>query len=867
MFYVIPTIPKSSLPAGVSAGQIAKIGEDALKKSGLSDFWWVILVLIAVACGFFIIRLIARGIYSKLSSFQKKIMLVTLPKEAQFKEKAGELTVSKNHELIGVAETLYSSLANLKQHFGLKEWFLGMGKEFAFEIIAQKEKIAFYIIAPAEWQRFFEEQIHAQYPSAQIEEVIDYNIFSPRGAVRGASLRFLKPNFFPIKTYKKSDSDPLNSITQALSKIPPEDGGAIQIILRPATKKWGSFGLKVVRDIQAGKSFGEAMGGEGFIKFLGSVLLFFQTKKSNDGEIKQPKTLSSSEQEMIKSIEEKATKAAFEANIRVMVSAPNKETADIYLENILNAFSQFNIYNFGNQFVKSTSGINKLVTQFIFRTFNEGDSVVLNTEELASVFHFPTPYIETPNILWLMARKAPAPLEMPEDGVVLGKNIYRGKETIVRMDAEARRRHLYCLGQTGTGKSTFLQELIKQDIKNGEGVCVIDPHGELVEAILPYIPEDRADDVIYYNPADFERPMGLNLLEYDPKYPEQKTFVINEMISIFDKLYDLKATGGPMFEQYMRNAMMLVMEHPESGSTLMEIPRVLADEEFRRLKLKNCKNQVVRDFWIKEAEKAGGEAALSNMTPYITSKLTSFISNDVMRMIIGQQKSAFNLREVMDNRKILLLNLSKGRLGEQNAYLLGMVLVGKIWAAALSRADMPMEQRQDFFLYIDEFQNFTTDTLNSILSEARKYRLSLHIAHQFIGQLVKSGDTRFRDAIFGNVGTQVCFRIGPDDAEFMEKQFSPVFGSHDLINLSNFHAYIKLLLAGQISRPFNMEIYRHWETESKKYMQMLGLKSNVKVAEAIKEISRLKYGRDRLVVEQEIQSRTEIEEEEEKDEE
>jgi hypothetical protein len=863
MFQLPLSIPTSTMPAaGVSPEQIAKIGEEAIKKSGMAQFWWAVLIVGLLVVGFFILRTILRAVYGKISGFQKKVMLVTLPKEAQLKEKAAEVTVSKIHELIGVAETFYSALSGLKARGGLKDWFLGAGKEFAFDLIVHNGKIAFYIITPTEWQQFFEQQIHAQYPMAQVEEVVDYNIFSPQGVVRGATLRFARPYFFPIKTYKKSESDLLNALTQALSKIASGDGAGIQLILRPAPKGWGSYGLKVAKQLQEGKSLSDITGGVGFLKFLGGVLSFLQTKKTEEGSKEPAKPLSQTEQEMIKGIEEKASKAAFEANINIIASAPNQQTADVYLGNIINAFSQYNIYNFGNEFRKIYPNINKLVTRFVFRYFSDANKIILNTEELASIFHFPTPYIETPNILWLVARKAPAPLDMPEEGMVLGRNLYRGKETIVRMDKEARRRHLYAIGQTGTGKSTFFQELIKQDIKDGEGVCVIDPHGDLIEDVLSYVPENRVDDVIYYNPADFERPMGLNLLEYDPKFPEQKTFVINEMINIFDKLYDLRQTGGPMFEQYMRNAMLLVMEHPESGSTLMEIPKVLADEDFRRYKLSKCKNQVTRDFWIKEAEKAGGDAALSNMTPYITSKLNPFISSDIMRPIISQQKTAFNLREIMDNRKILLLNLSKGLIGDYNAYLLGMVLVGKIWAAALSRADMPMEQRQDFYLYIDEFQNFTTDTIISILSEARKYRLSLNITHQFIAQLVRPNDTKIRDAVFGNVGTQICFRIGPEDAEFMEKQYAPVFNAHDLINLSNFHAYVKLLIAGQTSRPFNMEIYRHWEPWSKKYEQALGLKKNLKVAEAIKEISRLKYGKDRNLVEQEILKRAEMIEEE-----
>ncbi|MCX6780584.1 MAG: TraM recognition domain-containing protein, partial [Candidatus Magasanikbacteria bacterium] len=300
---------------------------------------------------------------------------------------------------------------------------------------------------------------------------------------------------------------------------------------------------------------------------------------------------------------------------------------------------------------------------------------------------------------------------------------------------------------------------------------------------------------------------------------------------------------GPMFEQYMRNAMLLLMEDPESGSTLMEVPKLLADEDFRRFKLSKCHNPVVYDFWVKEAQKAGGEASLQNMVPYITSKLTQFVSNDYMRPIIGQQTSAFNFREVMDKRKILLVKLSKGKIGDMNAYLLGMVLVGKILMAALSRTDSSKDDRPDFYLYIDEFQNFITDSIATILSEARKYRLNLIIAHQYVGQLTQNNDTKIRDAIFGNVGTMVSFRIGAEDGEFLQKEFAPTFTGYDLVNIENRTAYIKLLINGTAGKPFNMGINKFPER-------------NYELAEAIRQLARLKQGKDRVLVEEEIRART-----------
>jgi len=545
---------------------------------------------------------------------------------------------------------------------------------------------------------------------------------------------------------------------------------------------------------------------------------------------------------MLKSVEKKANKAGLEINVRIVVSAQDKDKAKSYLNNIVNSFSQYNNYKYGNAFKQIKTGSSRVVHDFVYRNLDPKKSFILNTEEMASVYHLPLSTNKTPNINWLTAKKAPAPASVPKEGILLGKNNYRGEETEIRMKKADRRRHVYEIGKTGTGKSYFMTNMAIQDIINGEGVCLLDPHGDLIEDVLEYIPKERAEDVIYFNPADTERPMGLNLLQYDPNYPEQKSFLVNEMINIFDKLYDLGKTGGPMFEQYMRNACLLIMDHPESGSTLMEVPKVLSDTEFRRFKLSKCKNQVVKDFWIKQAEKAGGEASLENVVPYVASKLTPFVSNDILRPIIGQQKSAFDMRKIMDEKKILLVNLSKGKIGEKNAYLLGLVLVGRILMAALGRTDMPEDKRKDFYLYIDEFQNFITDSINTILAEARKYRLDLIMAHQFIGQLSSGQDNSIRDSIFGNVGTTVAFNVGVEDAEFLEKQFKPVFNAYDLSNIERFNAYIKLLVDNQNLEPFNISSYQRRP-------------GNKKIGEAVKRLSRLKYGRDRRAIERDLSIR------------
>ncbi|MDP3794238.1 MAG: type IV secretion system DNA-binding domain-containing protein, partial [Candidatus Uhrbacteria bacterium] len=573
---------------------------------------------------------------------------------------------------------------------------------------------------------------------------------------------------------------------------------------------------------------------------------FAATAKPSEKKPEETYRLSPLEEEMVKGLEEKSSKGGLDVNIRVMVCSQSPETAQRYLNDILNAYGQYSIYEYGNSFDKNMPRFQtSIIREFIYRQFDERHSLVLNAEEMASLFHMPLPITETPKIIWLLSRKAIPPSNLPTEGVLLGYSEYRGHRYAVRMKQPDRRRHMYIIGKSGSGKSVLMASIIKQDIEEGRGVCVIDPHGELVDECLEYVPKERADDVILVDPGDYERPIGLNMLEYDQRHPQLRTFVINEMLKIFDKLYDLKATGGPMFETYMRNAILLLMEHPESGMSLMDIPRVLADEDFRNFKLSHCQSQEVKDFWQKEALKAGGEASLANMVPYITSKLSSFIYNDYMRPIIGQQKSAFNFFDAMNSQKIILVRLSKGKIGDLNAYLLGMIIVGKILDGALARGDMDPKDRKDFYLYIDEFQNFLTDSISVILSEARKYGLNLVIAHQFIGQLVQGSnkDTAIRDAIFGNVGSMCSFRIGPEDAEFLVKEYAPVFSEYDLVNVEAFTCNAKILIDNTASRPFNMKPVMPPRPENKD------------LANTIRELSRYTYGRKRELVEAEIKER------------
>lgn len=817
------------------------------------QFSFLVLVLIAgmvvfVSGGIFLFQTFV-GFHRKIQkslSMDLEIVRVTLG--GGKKQGEGRENPEQWKEEIGAMEQLLASFAGLKKHhsiFGNPVGDIVLSLEIANP--SNSEEIFFYISFPRKYREAIEKQVHSFFPSALIEQTPDYTIFTPNSEYAVSTLKLKNTFALPLLTYEEMEVDPLNEMSNALSRLETvEEGAAIQFLLFPAGDKWRHTGRMIAHKMQQGKQLKdvhyapikkfatEAMKGSVEVLLSGGS----KNRKRENQSIsnKDPVQLTPDEQDLVKAIEQKTKKGAFFVNIRLLASAKTRQRADQILGQMENSFGQFERADINYLMVKKRIQKKDVAFDYIMRTFGKGSGILLGVEELAGMFHFPISTTQTPKIKWLKAGSAPPPTNIPKEGLALGYNDYRATKTDIRLSDSDRRRHLYVIGQTGTGKSAFLEGLAKQDIENGKGMCFIDPHGDAIEKLLASIPAHRLEDVVHFDPSDTGRPFGLNMLEY--RRPEEKTFVINEMINIFDKLYDLKQTGGPMFEQYMRNAMLLVMEDPESGSTLMEIPKVLADEQFRKYKLTKCVNPIVKDFWQKEAEKAGGEASLANMVPYITSKLTQFIANDMMRPIISQQVSTIDFRKVMDEGKILLINLSKGKIGETNSYLLGMVIVGKLLMAALSRVDMPESTRRDFYLYIDEFQNVTTDSISQILSEARKYRLDLTIAHQFIGQLSED----ISKAVFGNVGSMAAFRVGPEDAEFLEKQFEPIFSANDLVNVDNYSCFVRALINNESTKAFNMKTYPPKEGRPEQ-------------VDTVKELSRLRYGRDKDVVRREIEER------------
>lgn len=795
---------------------------------------FVSLIVSVIVTIYFVLKMKEEGRLER--SLNMVLFAVTLPK---FKsEKEGEKKEEKN--LISISEQFFTGLSEIYEKSFMREFIYGQ-PYLVFEIgePANENQILFYISAPRKFADILERQIHSFFPDAFYEQVKDYTPFILGGFSVASHISLAKHYSMPIRTYQKMEIDPLNAFTNSLSKINEKgEGASMQVLIAPA-RNWQSFSSKVIREMQKGLEFPKALK-----KAHGGLIETLQDIFGGKKEQKEPKPLTPIQEEEIKAISEKAQKVGFAVNVRLVASAGSKGRAEEILSQMEKGFAQFSSPNLNSFKINRANDkkVGKIIYQYSFRLFDIRQKMILNTEELSSIFHFPTPYLETPKIKYLTFKKAAPPVILPSQGVVLGINNYRGTETIVRMDRDDRRRHLYVIGQTGTGKSFLMQNMMRQDMENGEGCCFIDPHGEAIEYVLGLVPKDRADDVVVFDPSDIEKPIGLNILEIDPSKPEQKTFVVNELLAILKTIYKDQPEGfGPMFEQYYKNAVLLLLDdYAHEIPTLADIPRVLSDDKYRHDKLSRETNPLVKNFWELEAEKAGGEAALANIVPYIASKLNPFLANDYVRPIVSQQKSTINFSDIMNNKKILFVNLSKGKVGDLNSQLLGAFIVSKLTQAALSRVYLPEDQRKDFYLYIDEFQNYTTPSISTILSEARKYKLCLNLAHQFIGQLPED----ISKAVFGNVGSMALFRVGPEDAEFLTKFLTPVFSEFDLVNLESRNALMRLLVNGTVTSPFNMTTV----------MSDLPV-PNSEVAAAIKELSRLKFGRDRAIIEEEIRTK------------
>ena len=783
-------------------------------------------------------------------------LLVPIKESKEDKETGSEQfsTGQDFKEVLGVMDHLYRSMYSA-YNTKLSRFWKGQSF-FSLEYAALAGEILFFVVCPRSIAPLIEKQITSFYPDTVIDEVEDYNIFTNKSVASAQVLLPTKTYTNVFRTYEELKSDPLNTITNAFSKLSITEGAAIQFVLRPHKSGWQKkLQVEAAHIINPKKRRGSLLNP---ITWLGAVFDLFtrgEESVSLQGEQGTGERVSQMAEEYSKIVDEKAGSPGFSCVIRVVTSADTISRADSLRDVVLAAFGQFDDIR-GNSFKKPTLiNKSKTIRQFIHRNPKRtvkqtltSKRLLLGSSELTSFFHLPNiKYNKVETIKWQKSKIAPSPKDIPDEGLYLGINVHRGEKRKIFMKNEDRFRHFYIVGQTGTGKSSTIQTMARQDFNNNKGLCVIDPHGSLIDDLLPYIPRERADDVIYFNPADTERPMGLNLLE--GKTPEEKDLIALDAMNMMVKMFG-NEVFGPRIQDYFRNGCLTLMDDEEEGGAITDLVKLFTDEEWQKYKVAKVKNPIVRSFWEKQMTMTGAREK-GEMIPYFAAKFGQFYTNTLMRNIVGQTKSAFDLADCMNERKIVLMNLSKGLIGDINSQLLGMIVVNKIQVAAMRRQRQSDKEREDFFLYIDEFQNFVTDSIESILSEARKYRLGLILAHQYIDQLEKedrlTGGVSLKGAVFGNIGTMMMYKIGPQDAEICAKEMAPVFSEQDLVNLEAFKGAIKISIDGQPSRPFSIETPRPWlDTTYPKDEQ---------AAEAYKQLSRLTYGRQKDFVDREIMRR------------
>jgi len=770
-------------------------------------FGLLFLIIFSFVFVYFLILIIRNKKRFTSAKFQT-VLLVRLPKDNEIET--------------GAAEQLFSSFFAIKKT-GLKNLFQPQD-HISLEIVATERNISFYVVVPNEWVALVEKQIHSAYPEADIEISKPWDIFTKAKFIKVTTLKLNAPDYYPIQNYENLTTDSMNLITSSMTKLSSGEGVALQILIKPAGDTWRV----------AGRNF------------------IYSVREQNNNPEKANLKI---DEEFLKGVEEKIKKVGFDVTVRVVSVAQDELNAQVNLDNVANSFFQFTDATY-NKFSKATifKRLN-LIRNLIYRVFPATNiqiprlafpifktSFILNVAELATIYHFPSKEVKTPNINWIRSRTSAAPKDLPTQGLYLGKSEFRGETQKVFLSEDDRRRHMYIIGQTGTGKSELLKYMAMQDIRNGKGVAFIDPHGSAIADMLPLIPKERIEDVILFDPSDKETPFGLNILE--AKTEEQKHLIINSFISLLYKLYDPNRTGiiGPRLERAVRNVMLTAMY--EQGNTMVEVLKLLIDPEYAKSKIPIITDDLVKSYWTQELAQTS-DFHKSETLGYFVSKFDRFVTEKTMRNIIGQGKSAIDFRKVMDQQKILLVDLSKGKIGEENSNFLGLILVPRILAAAMSRIDLPEQERKDFYLYVDEFQNFSTPDFVQILSEARKYRLNLIVANQFIAQI----NDDIKNAVFGNVGTLASFRVGSDDSNYLEQFFEPNFNANDLMNNPVGHLYTKLLINGQPSEPFSL--HTDW-----KDIMMQKNAGDKQIADTVKQLSRLKYGRDRLLVEEEIKIRS-----------
>ena len=876
-----PRVQQTNLPTNsttVATPRPSVSNNSARANSGDALSFLLVAILVLIGASFWFASFWRKKIYAQINEkrWDKMVFLeFQMPKETI--EQINKDSMKKDEKsFLEVGEAVFGIVSEFGKGWW-EEWFFEV-PTFSFEIVASDKKIKFWIVCHEDQAPIIRRQVIAIYSKANVNQLTKFDVIKPDSVLFAQELDLARRFELPFNTYKMLENDPLNAITNAMGGLESYESLALQMVLTPVKDDWHQKSKTLAQKIQQGQNPKEVLEGSKnqFGKFFGGTFkyawqIFFpkgkdavdqNEKKEREIDLTgkyQQMSLTPLQQEIVKKLDEKAAKPGFKFALRVVASSKTKERSKEIVDQFVPALQIYENKTF-NGFKKAKTNVDECIKNYIMRSPNLKQKNILSSEETHSLWHLPNYMINSSGIDWLASRKPPIPIELPDKNdksVMLGWAQARGESREVHMLEDDRFRHIYSLGGSGSGKSVLMAHVIMQDIEMGNGVCVVDPHGTLVDEILWRMPEHRKEDVIVFNPAYIDRPLALNMLETDPKKPTDKTLVIDILFGIWDKLYDLKKTGGPMFESYMKNSMRLVMAHAESGCTLMEISKVLSDEDFRAYKLAMCEEQDIVDFWEKEATKAEGEASLANMVPYITSKLAPFVSNDFLKPMIAQQKSSVQFREAMDNKKIILVSLSKGLIGEQSAYLIGMVMIGGLLMAGMGRSDnlkhlgkgetetLPYYEQAPFFIYIDEMQNFLFDAIPKALEEIRKYRIGFYLAHQFVKQVIVDGSERIKDSLMANCASKFIYRCGAEDAEILEKEFKPTLMAADLIMPERFTVNTILLINGQKTQGFNLKV----PAPSKITDEMKASR------EMLIEMTKQKYGRPKAEIMEELKNR------------
>jgi len=746
------------------------------------------------------------------------------------------------------AENLFSSLHGLlREESHLQE-------HFSFEIVSNKEGgIRFYVAIPKSIVKYVEGQIYAQYPEAQIKAVSDYaqNINFEDSSFEIATLSLEREDYFPIKSFRDLEGDPLTSITSVLSQIEKDETLMLQYLVRPVADVWQDEGHTYTEALRDGKDVsdrGPSLLGTaaraaakeltGIAAGVATGWMTYSEGTEESGVWSKEETvrLTTTEELQVESVENKLVRMGFEVEIRIVSASETVEKAENKLRLVLASFQQLSNINLNS--IKSEITVNKnaYLNKYKQRLFEPDNAFILNVEELATVFHLPSGSTSATDMSWVYSRKTEPPASLPtKDCVYVGETVFRSKRVKFGIEeGDDRLRHMYVIGKSGTGKSTLFESMISQDIMKGHGVGMLDPHGETIEKVLERIPDHRLDDVIYFDPSDTERPVGLNLLQIDD--PSQKNLLASGLVSAIKQHFDF--SWGPRLEYLLNYSVLTLLEVP--GTTMLGITRLLEDKNYQNFILHFVKDPVVKRFWESEyKEMKGNQRLVTEAIAPIQNKVNRFLASSTIRNILGQKKSTIDLADAMNNGKILLINLSKGKIGADNANLLGALLISRIQFYALQRANIPYDERRPFYLYVDEFQNFATGSFEEILSESRKYKLGLYLTHQFTAQLSEE----MLKGVYGNVGTIAAFSLGAPDAVALSTEFAPYFTAEDIISLERFEMYIKIMIQGMTSIPFSGRILLPWLEEE----AMVPKTGNKDKAIAL---SREKYGSDRSYVEE-----------------